>query len=274
MPVDVVALSPALGAEVRGADLREPPGPELAEVLQRTFAERHLLLFRDQAISGDDQRRVAALFGPLLDESKDGSGVTFVSNARDDGVIGEGPLLFHSDLAFTPEPVLGISLFAVEAEEPVTATRFANGARACRRLSTRTRRLVEGRTALHVYPLTDSRGDRRYRVADLDDGAPRARHPVVLVHPRSGVEILYVSAMQTDSISGLSEDDSEALLGELWGALYADDNVYEHEWHAGDLVVWDNLALQHGRRDVPAGGRRTLRRVPLGRRAVTLRELP
>lgn len=38
------------------------------------------------------------------------------------------------------------------------------------------------------------------------------------------------------------EAESEALIAELFEHLYADDNVYEHRWHNGGLVIWDNLA--------------------------------
>jgi taurine dioxygenase len=84
--------------------------------------------------------------------------------------------------------------------------------------------------------------------------------------------VLYITAMQTDSIVGCSEDESEALLGACWSTLYAPDNVYEHFWQVGDLVVWDNLALQHARDAVQ--GRRTLRRVPVGTVLARLRPKP
>jgi taurine dioxygenase len=107
-------------------------------------------------------------------------------------------------------------------------------------------------------------------VRDLDDGAPQAEHPVLMTHPITGARILYVTAMQTDSIVGLADDESEALLEQLWGELYAPGNVYEHEWQVGDLLVWDNLALQHARGAVT--GRRTLRRVPVGTVLARLRD--
>ena len=129
--------------------------------------------------------------------------------------------------------------------------------------------LVEGRTALHVYPLLEARGDARYRLADVDEGAARAEHPVLMTHPVTGVDLLYVSAMQTDSIVGLPETESEALLARCWDVLYAPDNVYEHVWSLGDLVVWDNLAVHHARDAVQ--GRRTLRRVPVGNVLARLR---
>ena len=85
----------------------------------------------------------------------------------------------------------------------------------------------------------------------------------------TGAPLLYTSAMQTDSVVGLPEAESEALLARCWAALYAPGNVYEHVWSGGDLVIWDNLALHHARSAVT--GRRTLRRVPVGTRLARLR---
>jgi len=53
--------------------------------------------------------------------------------------------------------------------------------------------------------------------------------------------------------------ESDALLAELFDYLYAPQNIYTHDWQPGDLVVWDNITVQHCRpkpNDVP----RTLRR--------------
>jgi taurine dioxygenase len=93
-----------------------------------------------------------------------------------------------------------------------------------------------------------------------------------MTHPVTGAAILYTSAMQTDSIVGLPEHESEDLLARCWDILYAPDNVYEHAWQIGDLLVWDNLALQHARDAVT--GPRTLRRVPVGTVLARLRTRP
>jgi alpha-ketoglutarate-dependent taurine dioxygenase len=37
--------------------------------------------------------------------------------------------------------------------------------------------------------------------------------------------------------------------------------VVTHEWRTGDLVLWDTLALQHGRAEATMPGERTLRHV-------------
>lgn len=268
MAIETVPLSPPFGVEVLGVDLHADPGP-VADELRSLLARHHLLCFREPALGAEEQLRLLAVFGPLLDESFDGTGWTYVSNVEEGGVLGEWEYLFHSDLEFTDDPIRVISLYAVELPDEPTSTRFADTARAARRLDAATRALVEGRTAIHVYPLTDARGDTRFRLSEVDAGAATAEHPVLMTHPVTGDELLYVGAMQTDSIVGLPEDESEELLARCWEVLYGPDNVYEHVWSVGDLLVWDNLALHHARSAVR--GPRTLRRVPVGHTVARLR---
>jgi len=35
---------------------------------------------------------------------------------------------------------------------------------------------------------------------------------------------------------------------------YSDDNVLVHDWRNGDIVIWDNLAVQHSRDELPDDG--------------------
>jgi taurine dioxygenase len=61
-------------------------------------------------------------------------------------------------------------------------------------------------------------------------------------------------------------EDSAAreVLDSLFQYLYDPSNIYEHRWEVGDLVVWDNIAVQHSRGPIPAGCRRRFRRVAIG----------
>jgi taurine dioxygenase len=263
-------LSPALGVAVHDVDPRggiDPGGAE-ADELRRLLAEHQLLLLHCPDLSGEDQVRFTRLFGPVLHERSHLPEYMFVSNVVEGAAVPEGRLLFHSDLAFTPEPHPGICLYALTMPPGGCPTRFASAARAAERLSPALRARLARREGLHVYDLIAKRGDRRYRDHDTDPRCPRQRHPVLLRNPRSGRDVLYVSEMQTDSIVGLPPDESDALLAELFGFLYAPDNVYEHRWAVGDLVMWDNLAVQHGRGEVPDDHERTLRRVALGERSI------
>jgi taurine dioxygenase len=68
--------------------------------------------------------------------------------------------------------------------------------------------------------------------------------------------------MMTDSIVELPPDESEELLEELFAHLYDDALTWQHDWQQGDLVLWDNLSIQHARLQVDKDGPvRTLRKV-------------
>jgi taurine dioxygenase len=256
-------LSPALGCEVSDFDAAAPPRPSELALLRRALSDHHLLFFRAPGLGDREHVRLASHFGPVYDEFGDGRGWHFVSNARRNAIIRTGPLLFHSDLAFTPVPTPGLSLYGIEVPEDGAPTRFANAARALDALPAELRLRLGGLHGLHLYNLTTQAGGVRYRDAEVPAREPRAKHPVLLHNPRSGRDVLYVSEMQTDRIVELDPAESEAILAQLFAELYAPENIYEHCWRPGDLLIWDNLALQHARR-APENPR-TLRRVTLAR---------
>src|SRR6266511_5690876 len=58
-------LSPALGAEVTGIDLRQPLDPATVKALRDAFDQNIVLCIRDQKLSEDDQLRAAGYFGKV-----------------------------------------------------------------------------------------------------------------------------------------------------------------------------------------------------------------
>jgi taurine dioxygenase len=258
-------LTPSFGAVI-AHDLRHPLDPTQRRELQELFAARHLLVFPDQEISFEDQVRVVGYLGPVLP-----GGPEWVSNVRENGLVPEGALLFHSDFIFTAEPSLGLCLYATEVPPRGCPTLFADAVGAAGRLPSELRARVRGRKALNVFDLSDQRGDVRFREATLGPEtplSPRYAHPVLMRHPTTGQELLSVNEMQTDRIIGLDGPESEETLEALWGLLYAPENTYSHHWRVGDLVVWDNIAVQHGRPAPPRDVPRTMRRVTMAERSV------
>lgn len=253
LPFPVTPLEP-FGVQV-DLDLSRPIDQTSANALRALYDEHHLLLFRGQDIDADQHLAMLRLLGPIP-AGNDG----MVSTDPEKGMQGSGRLAFHSDLAFAPEPDLGVSLYALELADDTSSTLVANGIRACSKLPAELRRRVEGLEALHIWPIDQSRRNRATEIAPSD---PRCAHPVIWPHPTTGEPVLYVTEMATDRILGLPEEESEALLAELYSYLYDDGNVLTHTWRTGDLLVLDNRAMQHGRPDVSTVGSRTLRRFAL-----------
>jgi taurine dioxygenase len=258
-------LNPSFGVAL-DHDLRRPLDAADQDELRALFAERHLLLFEEQSLSFEDQERVVGHLGPVLP-----GGPEWVSNVRENGLVPEGVLLFHSDFIFTAEPSLGLSLYAVEVPPDGSPTIFADAVRAAAALAPALRRRVAGHEALNIFDLDEKRGDVRLREEALGPETPftpRYAHPVLMHHPRTGQELLSVNEMQTDRIIGMEASESEEALRELWSVLYAPGNTYTHRWRVGDLLIWDNIAVQHGRPAPPRHIPRTMRRVTMAEHSV------
>ena len=65
------------------------------------------------------------------------------------------------------------------------------------------------------------------------------------VHPVTGRKSIYVNDSTTQKIVGVSQSESDELLGELRSRCIRQDFVYRHKWRLGDLVMWDNCSSQH-----------------------------
>ena len=270
MSIPTRDLTPGFGVEILGVDLSRDQPDAVFDELGGLWAARRLLLFRGQELSPERTVDIGSRFGtvqpsdnPYVDNSRTQGRYMYVSNREPDGVAREGSLLFHSDECFTAAPLRALLLYGVTIPERGGDTLFADACGACAELPDRLRRRIESLTALHVYDQSCDRGDRRFRDASADPASPRASHPVVLRHPVTAEPILYVNRLMTDRIVELGPEESESMLDELLDHLYRPEHLYRHRWSRGDLLIWDNRALQHARTDVDPEQERTLRRVPI-----------
>ena len=266
--VDLKPISEAGGALVGGVDLRAEQTGEVKEILKAALFENGFLLFRDQELSPEQQIAAGRIFGTISTQGenyKNTDGVRYVSNVAADGVNPVGELTFHVDHSFYPSPLRAIMLYAIDVPPPGAGgeTMLANARLAYKLLPGELRARIEGTKALHVYDFAYSRDKVGDRIRDVDCGplAPRAIHPVVMEHPVTGEKILYISRRHVDRIFGYPEAESEALIDELLPYIYRSNIIYTHAWLPGDLLVFDNLALQHARTNFSPQHKRHMRRV-------------
>ncbi|MFV8818643.1 TauD/TfdA dioxygenase family protein [Haliea sp. E17] len=227
--------------------------------LVRLFWRHSLLVAPGQQLSLSRQREVLGWFGPVL--LRDGeSGV--LSNQGEHAVVRSG-LAFHADAAYTEHPFEAIALHALDVVDGASSTRFAHAERALAKLPERLRQAIASR---EVDMITPGFSLLEQRVCDVPDPEfmQRGRRPTILENPHSGQSYLNLSEMHAAQLVGLEWADSRELLRETFDYLYAPDNIAEHIWRRGDLVIWDNRALQHARGSLAAVGRRVLQRVIVG----------
>lgn len=78
-------------------------------------------------------------------------------------------------------------------------------------------------------------------------------HPVVNVHPVTGLPAIYVNPVITTAILGLPEGEGEAIMDALFDRMDRPDYRWEHAWSVGDTLMWDNRGgvMHTGRLDYP-----------------------
>ena len=267
--IGVRPLSASIGAEIVGLDLSQPMSDALFAKVLDTWHQNLVILFRDQQLREDDQVRFGALFGPpAVSHTKrfttKNPAVMLISNIRENGqLIGalpDGEMHFHSDQCHQERPAMASMLYALEVPSKGGNTLFANAYKAYETLPESIKTRIEGRKALNAY---DYQAAATHRGTRLREGIPSCWHPAVRTHPATGKKALYVNRLMTIAIEGMSEEESDRLLGMLFDHQEQPQFVYEHVWRPHDLLLWDNRCALHARTDFSAAERRLLRRLTI-----------
>jgi taurine dioxygenase len=268
--IEVVPLSPALGAEIRGVDVSRPLSNAEFEKVLGAWHRHLVILLRGQELDEDQQVAFAQRFGELSPihtdhHSTKNKAVMYIGNRKTDGkMLGALPLgemQFHSDQCYTERPAMGTMLYSIEIPAEGGNTLFANAYKAYEALPAEVRKTLEGRKAIQVYDYGGGVLDRRNMV-EPEKGMSFA-HPVARTHPATGRQALYVNRLMTHSIEGLPHDESERLLALMFDTLERPEFIYEHRWRVGDLLLWDNRCTLHARRDFDPAENRWMRRVTI-----------
>jgi len=266
--LEIRDLTPGYGAEVIGLDPSTELDDDDIELLRKTFDERSLLLFRGLDIDDKYQQYLAKLViehdGPTGDgKDVDAADAFMVSNRENEGGAPFGRLLFHSDMMWSDNPFHVLTLYGLEVEPPVVPTVFTSSAHAWDTLPKDLRSRVDDKHALHMTGQRDRGKEPGGELLQpVRENVQSTTKPVAHTNPRTGRTLLYVCQMMTDSIVELPAEESEELLEELFAHLYDKKLTWQHEWQQGDLVLWDNMSMQHARPDVDKDGPvRTLRKV-------------
>jgi len=274
---DIELFDAPLGAEILGLDLSRPLSPRQFQRIHKAHLDHHLLVFRDQRITPQQQVDFSRRFGPLqihvlrnfqLPAHPE---VLIISNIIEDGKpigLGDAGHFWHSDLSYKEKPSLGSLLHAQELPAKGGDTLFANMHLAWDTLPAALRNAVQDARAEHSY-LTQYEELRRrspfrpaLTQAQIDEVKP-VTHPVVRTHPETGRKALFVSEHFTTRIVGISEDESRALLAELFAHSVLPAHIYRHKWAPHDLVFWDNRSLMHLAGGTPEHLRRKLYRTTI-----------
>lgn len=245
-------LSPTIGAEIGGLDLAVPMDTGLRAELRRALLEWKVLFFRDQDLTRDQHRVFAMQWGDLeqhpfyryVQPGKEQAEADVVRLSKDDispGVENE----WHQDLTWHQAPSFGAVLRAVEVPPVGGDTLWADAAAAYDNLPEELQVRIDGLTALHDWRFSFGLAMEPALVEQLSRHFPPVEHPVVRVHPETGRRTLFVNAIFTQRIVGLSDDESDALLERLFAEYRRPEHQCRFRWQPGSVAFWDNRATAH-----------------------------
>jgi taurine dioxygenase len=275
--VRIRAFDEPLGAEVLDLDLSKPLSDAAFLPIVDAHLEHHVLVFRNQRITPEQQIAFSRRFGPLQIHVLRQFQLTgypeilVVSNIKENGQpigLGDAGHYWHSDLSYKQTPSLGSMLHAQELPAEGGDTLFANMHLAYDTLPQALRRAIEGLRAEHSYlaKYEELRERSPWRPAltqqQLDEVKP-VEHPIVRTHPGNGRRALFVGEHFTTRVVGLPEDESRDLLAQLFAHSVKPEHIYRHRWQPHDMVFWDNRSVIHLAAGCPDHMRRRLNRTTI-----------
>jgi alpha-ketoglutarate-dependent 2,4-dichlorophenoxyacetate dioxygenase len=293
MPVTIRPLHPVFVGEVAGIDCRGPLAPMEVAAIDQGMAEYAVLIFRDQAITDEQQIAFTRHFGELenyntaghvrkREDHRLGPGIADFSNLDKSGKIMSeadrvwffklGDRLWHSDSSFRPVPAKYSLLSGRVLPSWGANTEFADMRAAYDALDARTKAEVEDLVCEHS--LIYSR--EAIGFSDLTPEETAAFRPVrqrlVRTHPVTGRKSLFL-ASHAGAILGWTIPEARMFLRDLTEHATQREFVYSHAWRPHDLVMWDNRSTMHRARRFDRNEVRDVRRTTLAGDVATINQV-
>ena len=254
--VSAVAMTPNLGAEVRGVDLSSPLSDACCARIMEIFHRYCVIFFRKQQIESQHLLRFASRFGeldiePAAERQLPGLPQIGVlsntgANGRMVGIVREG-MHWHTDRSHAPAPAQATVAYGVKCPREGADTEFVNMYAVLEALPAEKRLHLEKLRAVH---------DRTFRYAELYPNRPpltaeqiakepMSEHPLVRMHPVTGRKALFLAKDTVSHIVGMQGPASRKLIDELESFAVQPRFCYSHRWKEGDVLVWDNRCTLH-----------------------------
>ena len=246
----------ALGADVHGIDLAQPPKDGVFQAVADAWAEHLVLRFSGQKLDDPALMKFSARFGELdrvpiaaanFDRTDSGlvkeaqEWVAVISSVVKDGKpvggLGSYELVWHTDMSYNPLPPRASLLYALEVPADGGNTGFLNMYAAYETLPDELKRAVEGKTCIHDSSRNSAGELRKGFQRTLDPRrTPGAVHPLVRLHPVTQRKALFLGRRPGAYIHGLAVEDSEKLLDAVWAHATQERFAWYQKWRGGDLV--------------------------------------
>lgn len=267
MALSVRPLTGGIGAEIFGADVSDPN--QFRPIMQ-AFSDHAVIAIRDQKITPDQQIAFARRFGDInvnrfFAHVPDYPELAMVLKEPDQKTaIGER---WHTDHSYDQEPAMCSILHTIETPEVGGDTVFASMYSSFEALSDGLKDTLRGLSAWHssrhIFGAARDGSETRTtgRIGNAEAATQDSLHPVVIRHPLSGREALYVNPEFTVRFDGWTDAESRALINYLEAHCTKPEFTCRVRWAPGTITIWDNRATWHKAVNDYHGHRRLMHRI-------------
>lgn len=263
MTITVKSRHPALGAEIRGVDMRRPMDPETFKAVHDAWMKHLVVVFPDQPVTDQEHVAFTRHFGEpeifhqtsLHLRSDRVKEIFLVSNVDENDRLMtpaepsqkqlSSARQWHTDSSYRPMPSMGSLLHGIEISRTGGITQFINMYMVYDELPESLRRQVEGRKARHDFGMLHKLVGNPPPSKEEQAAMPPAWHPMVRRHPVTGRKSLYISSIYNDAIDGLDEGAARRLIEDLSEFAAQPKYMYRHVWEPHDVLMWDNRCTVH-----------------------------
>ena len=257
--VETTALSPHLGVAVTGVE-NLLDAATIARCLE-ALKWRGVLLIRGADLDDEQQVAFSRKLGDVV--SQRGQEIFKVSldpNVNPLSEVLKGTFNWHIDGTYDSVPQKSTTLTARHVAMTSGQTEFASTYAAYENLTDGERKRIDGLRVAHSFEAAQRRVNPSPSERDLASWRRVPVNEVSLVWRRRDGRKSMVLGATADHIVGMDPGESRALLDELEEWSTQPRFRYTHEWHEGDLVVWDNTGMLHRALPYDASSQRMLHR--------------
>jgi|TARA_B100001146_G_scaffold53598_2_gene46919 taurine dioxygenase len=248
---DVHPIAEALGAELHGVNLCQDLSSKTYAEIRRLLVKHQVIFFRDQDISPTQYKALAESFGPVqthpaYDTVAGYPEITILESTAEKPSKIE---VWHSDMTFRKHPPLGSVLRSKICPPEGGDTMWSSMTAAYNGLSKSKQGFLSNLEAEHDFSfgfkesLAEPGGREKLAQAVADN--PPVSHPVIRIHPESGKKVIFVNALFTTKIIGLSEKESSTILSFLYQHIIRPEYTCRFHWEPNSIAIWDNRSTQH-----------------------------
>ena len=273
--IEVHPLSTHVGAEIRGVDLGYDLSERTVAEIKHAFHEAGMVVFHDQNLTPEQHIAFARHIGDInvnrFFASLEGYPeiAEVLKEPHHEKNIGGG---WHTDHTYDQTPALGSALLAREVPSTGGDTLFTHMAAVFDSLSDGLKDMLRTMKARHSsrhvfgasrYATEEQQKEWEGRMKNADAALQDAVHPVVITHPESGREVLYVNGGFTLGFEGWTDEESKPLLDYLYSVAVRPEFTCRLAWRKGSLALWDNRSTWHYALNDYPGERRYMHRITI-----------